>query len=87
MDFTNWVVQNLQSWQYLRIDTWGITPLQLAAPLALLTLIFMCRRFSQTAGPKTESRDLGGVALVTVIVGAAFLWILAGMHLLQRNFQ
>jgi len=81
MDFANWGIQNLQ------VGTWGMTPMSVTAPFALLILIMMGRRFSQPAGPKIEKRDVAGAAIITVIVGAAFLWIFAGLGLLGRMFH
>jgi hypothetical protein len=77
MDFTTWGIPN-------SVGGWGITPMSLMAPFALLILMMMARRFSQPAGPKMETRDVKGAALITVIIGAAFLWIFAGLGLLGR---
>ena len=81
MDLTNWDFQNLS------IENWGMTPLSLAAPLALITVILMGRRFSRAIGPKMETRDVGGGFVIAAIIGAAFLWIFAGLGLLSRIFH
>jgi len=81
MDFTNFDVQNLS------IDNWGVTPLSLAAPLALITVILMGRRLSHEVSPRMESRDVGGAFVIAGIIGAAFLWVFAGLGLLTRIFH
>ena len=81
MDFASW---NLQT---LNIDSWGLTPLSLAAPFALITVILMGRRLSREIAPKMERRDVGGAVVITTIIGAAFLWIFAGLGLLSRIFH
>jgi hypothetical protein len=81
MDFANWGIPTMT------VNGWGITPLSLAAPFALIALIMMARRVSQTAGPKMVSRDIGGMALIALIIGGAFLWIFAGLGLLGRIFH
>ena len=80
MDVTSWGIPN-------SVNGWGITPFALAAPFALIVLIMLGRRFSQPTGPKIERRDIGGAALITVIIGAGFLWIFAGLGLLGRIFH
>ncbi|HEX3432113.1 MAG TPA: hypothetical protein VHT03_14635 [Rhizomicrobium sp.] len=84
MDFASWA-----NWakEAIAVDNWGVTPVALVAPLSLIVLMFVVRRFSQAAGPKTESRDLASAALITVIIVAAFLWIAAGISLLNRTFH
>ena len=79
MDFASWGIPNNFS-----ATSWGVTPMSLAAPFALLIVILMSRRITQTTGPKMEKRDVGGAALITVIIGAAFLWIFAGLGMLGR---
>ena len=81
MNLTNWGMSALH------IDSWGMTPISLMAPFALLIVMIMARRFLKPAGPKMETRDIGGAALITVIIGAAFLWIFAGLGLLARIFH
>lgn len=81
MDLSNW---NVPDWT---VQGWGITPTSLAAPLALVTLILMARRLLKPAGPKIEQRDIGSAIIITVIIGAAFLWIFAGLGLLARIFR
>lgn len=81
MDLSNW---NMPDWT---AQGWGITPISLAAPFALVILILMARRLLKPAGPKMETRDIGGMALIFVIIGAAFLWIFAGLGLLARIFR
>lgn len=80
---------NLTSWGFpdWTVQGWGITPISLMAPFALLIVMIMARRFLKPAGPKMETRDVGGAALITVIIGAAFLWIFAGLGLLARIFH
>jgi hypothetical protein len=78
MDFASWGIPN---WS---VDGWGMTPLSLAAPLALITVILMGRRLSRQTGPKLEKRDVGDAVLITTIIGAAFLWVIAGLGLLAR---
>ena len=87
MDFTNWAFEILDwatrslgfAMHDANVNGWGMTPLSLAAPVALVTLIMMAHRISRTTGPKTDSRDVGGALMITVIVGAAFLWIFVGL--------
>jgi hypothetical protein len=81
MDFASWNLQNLN------IANWGMTPMSLAAPFALITLILMAQRLSRENGPKMEKRDVGGAVLITAIVGGAFLWVYAGLGLLARTFH
>lgn len=81
MDFANWNLQNLN------IDGWGLPPLSLAAPLALITVILMGRRLSREVGPKMDTRDVGGAIVIAAIIGAAFLWIFAGLGLFARTFH
>ncbi|HTT83870.1 MAG TPA: hypothetical protein VMF67_10345 [Rhizomicrobium sp.] len=73
--------------QNLRVDSWGVTPASLVAPLGLVTLIMMAGRLARAKGPKLESGSLTGLALIAVIIGAAFCWILAGLGFLQRSFH
>lgn len=81
MDLWNWISQSLQ------VDSWGVTPMALVAPFGLLTVAVMARRFVRARGPKTESADVAGMALVAVIVGAAFLFIFEGLGLVDRAFR
>jgi hypothetical protein len=81
MEFATW---NLQT---LNIDGWGMTPLSLAAPFALITVILMGRRLSREIGPKMDKRDVGSAFIITAIIGGAFLWIFAGLGLLTRIFH
>ena len=81
MDFATW---NLQT---LSIDGWGLTPLSLAAPFALITVILMGRRLSREIGPKVDKRDVSSAFLITAIIGSAFLWIFAGLGLISRIFH
>jgi hypothetical protein len=81
MDFSSWGIPDLTS------KGWGITPLSLVAPCALLVMMLIVRRVSQTAGPRTDTRDFGSAALIFIIIGAAFLWIFAGLGLVGRIFH
>ncbi len=81
MDLWNWILQSLQ------VDSWGVTPISLVAPFGLLAMMVMVRRFAREKGPNMESRDIGGMALIVVIVGAAFLWVFAGVGLIERSFH
>ena len=81
MDLWNWILQNLH------VQDWGVTPSSLMAPLALVALIVIAGRIARRKGPSTESRDIAGGVLITVIIGAAFFWIFAGIGLLQRTFH
>ena len=47
----------------------------------------MGRRLSRERGPKMDKRDVGGAVVITTIVGAAFLWVFAGLGLLARIFH
>jgi len=78
MDFSSWGIPDLTA------RDWGITPLSLLAPSALLVMMLVVRRVRSTAGPKADTRDYGSAALIFVIIGAAFLWIFAGLGLLSR---
>lgn len=54
----------------------------IGAPIALVLLILMGSRISrQRSG---ESRDIGGMILVLVIVAAGFFWVYAAIGLLAR---
>jgi hypothetical protein len=81
MELWNRIVESLN------IDSWGLTPKSLLAPVALVILIMMVGRFVRTRGPKMESGAVAGVALIAVIIGAAFFWIFAGLDLLGRSFR
>ena len=81
MDLWNWIVERLN------VDSWGVTPKSLLAPLALVILIGMAGRFVRTRGPKMESGAVAGVALIAVIIGAAFFWIFMGLDMLGRSFR
>ena len=81
MDLTNW---GIQDWT---VGGWGVTPLSLAAPFALIALILMARRLVREKGPKMEKRDVGGAVIITAIIGGAFLWVFAGLGLLGRIFH
>lgn len=81
MDLWNRIVQSL------RVDSWELTPKSLLAPLALVILIMIAGRVARAKGPKMESGAVGGVALIAVIIGAAFFWIFAGHDLLGRSFR
>ena len=80
---------NLSSWGIpdWNAQAWGITPVSLVAPVALLVMMLMMRRVAGAAGPKTSSRDFGSAALIFVIIGSGFLWIFAGLGLLARIFR
>lgn len=87
MDLMNWAIQ-ISNWasenanlaiHNVNSNGWGVTPLSLSAPLALITLIMMARRISRAAGPKQDTRDVGGALMITVIIGAAFVWIFLGL--------
>jgi hypothetical protein len=81
MDLWYWINQNLQ------VDSWGVTPISLAAPFGLIVLIVMARRLAGERGPKMETADFAGMALIAVIIGAAFFWIFAGLGLMERSFR
>ncbi|HEX4157496.1 MAG TPA: hypothetical protein VHY79_03405 [Rhizomicrobium sp.] len=81
MGLWNSIVQNL------RVDSWGVAPISLAAPFGLLVLMLMARRFVRERGPKAESGDIAGVAFLAIIIGVAFLWIIAGLGLIERSFR
>ena len=81
MNFASWGIPDFT------VSGWGVTPISLVAPLALIVLMVMARRVSRTAGPKMATRDFGGAMLITVIIGAAFLWIFAGLGVLSRTFR
>jgi len=80
---------DLKSWGFpdWTVQAWGITPASLVAPFGLLLMMLMMRRVARTAGPKTDTRDFGSAALIFVIIGAAFLWIFAGLGILGRIFS
>ena len=80
MDFASWGIPD-------SIQDWGITPVSLVAPAALLCMMLMVRRVARTAGPGTNTRDYTSAALIFVIIGGAFLWIFAGLGLLTRIFR
>ena len=80
MDWWNWIVQSLH------VDSWGITPMSLAAPFGLITLMVMARRLARERGPGTGG-EIGGIVFLAAIVGAAFLWIFAGLGLMERTFH
>jgi hypothetical protein len=90
MDLTNWAanlhLENLRV-ETFQVGSWEVTPLSVAVSFALLVLVIMGRRLSRPAGPKMESRDVTSAALITVTIGAAFLWIFAGLGLLGRVFH
>jgi hypothetical protein len=52
------------------------------APLALIILILMGSRISRVR--VGESRDIGGMILLLVIVAAGFFWVYAALGLLAR---
>jgi len=81
MDFTGIVHEVLQ------VGDWGVTPVSLIAPVALIVLILVARRATRPAGPNMDQRDLAGAALITVIIMGAFLWIFAGIGFLNRTFH
>ncbi len=81
MGMWNWIVESLH------VDSWGVTPVSLVAPFGLVILIMMGGRLVREKGPKDGSRDIGGIALIAVIVGVAFLWIFAGLGLMERSFR
>jgi hypothetical protein len=81
MNFASW---GIPDWT---VQAWGITPVSLVAPFALLVMMLMMRRVIRAAGPKTETRDFASAALIFVIIGAAFLWIFAGLGLIARIFH
>jgi hypothetical protein len=81
MELWNRIVQSLN------VDSWELTPKSLLAPLALMIMIVMAGRLVRQKGPKMESGTVGGVALIAVIIGAAFFWIFAGLDLLGRSFR
>lgn len=81
MGMWDWIDTNLH------VDSWGVTPLELAAPMGLVILIMMAGRFARARGPKTESADMGGMAIIAVIIGAAFFWVFAGINLIHQTFR
>jgi hypothetical protein len=81
MDFSSWGIPNPTA------NGWGVTPLQLVAPCALLVMMLVVRRISQPAGPRSDTRDFSSAALILIVIGAAFLWIFAGLGLLARTFH
>ena len=81
MDLWNGI---LQKWQ---IHDWGITPVSLLAPCGLLVMILTAGRLQRGRGPRMEGGDVGGGVIIAVIIGAAFLWIFAGIALLERSFR
>ncbi|HEY3777414.1 MAG TPA: hypothetical protein VGL35_05105 [Rhizomicrobium sp.] len=54
----------------------------IGAPLALLILILMGSRFSRVR--TGDSRDIGSMMLLLVIVAAGFFWVYAALGLLAR---
>jgi len=80
MDFASWGIPG-------NVQGWGITPTSLVAPVALIAMMFMARRVARAAGPRTDTRDFGSAALIFIVIGAAFLWIFAGLGLLARIFH
>lgn len=80
MDLSAWGIPNT-------VQGWGITPISLVAPAALVVMMVMVRCVARAAGPKTDRPDFGSAALIFVIIGAAFLWIFAGLGLMARMFQ
>ena len=81
MDLWNWIVRSLQ------VDSWGVTPAALLAPLGLVTLIIMAQRLVRERGPDGEKRDIGGMVLLVAIIGGAFVWVFMGIGALQRSFH
>ncbi|HEX3665923.1 MAG TPA: hypothetical protein VHU23_11890 [Rhizomicrobium sp.] len=81
MEVWNSIVQSMQS------ESWGGTPLTLAAPFGLLTMAFMARRFAREKGPKTESSDIAGIAFIALIIAAAFFFVYQGLALLEISFR
>jgi len=81
MDMWHWINQDLH------VDNWGVTPISLAAPFGLITLILMARRLAGEKGPKTETAGIAGMALIAIIIGAAFFWIFAGLEVMERSFH
>ena len=59
------------------MNNWGITPIELVAPLGLLALIFICRRLSR--GGPGKDRDIGGIVLLVLIIVASCALIYAGL--------
>jgi len=55
--------------------------------MGLVILIMMAGRFARARGPKTESADMGGMAIIAVIIGAAFFWVFAGINLIHQTFR
>jgi hypothetical protein len=78
MDLSSWGIPGLT------VSGWGITPVSLVAPLALLILIMMGHRLREPAGPKMATRDVAGAAVITGIVGAGFLWIHVALGLMSH---
>ena len=81
MGMWNWIDTNLH------VESWGVTPLSLAAPFGLVILIMMAGRFARAKGAKTETTDLSGMAIIAVIIGAAFFWIFAGIGVIHQTFR
>ena len=54
----------------------------IGAPLALIILILMGSRISRVR--VGESRDIGSMILLLVIVAAGFFWVYAALGLLAR---
>lgn len=80
MGWWDWIDQKLQ------VDSWGVTPMSLAIPVGLVALIIVAGRLARQRSAKTESRDIGGMVLITLIIGAAFLFIFSGVGFLHRTF-
>ena len=81
MDYSNWSVANLH------VDAWGVTPVSLVAPFALLAMMLMVRRVARAAGPRMDKPDFASAALIFIVIGAAFLWVFAGLGMLGRIFH
>ena len=81
MNFSNWNLADLH------VDKWGVTPISLVAPFALLMMMLVVRRVARTAGPKSDTRDFASAALIFIVIAAAFLWVFAGLGLLARIFR
>jgi hypothetical protein len=71
----------------LHVDKWGVTPISLVAPVALLMTMLVVRRFARAAGPRTGTADFASAALIFIIIAAAFLWVFAGLGFLARIFH
>lgn len=54
----------------------------IGAPLALVALILMGSRLSRVR--TGESRDIGGMIVLLVIVAAGFFWVYAALGLFAR---